>query len=330
MTSLLTAPPQGGAPDGPVHPPGPAAGRRRGVKSARGIALVSVALALLLVFHSVLPGNIGSAIGTALPWLGLGVPVLVAVAVVRGAGRSWMLAGAPLLVWAIIFVPQFIALDVLAPVPAADQLTVASQNVEADSGTAAISGIALADAGADVIALEELTAAARFQASEALATSHPYSYTVGTVGLWSIYPIDNLRALTLGLSWKRALAADVHTPAGVVRVYVIHAASIRPGKQDDRDTMLAELAATIEADGAERVIALGDFNASSADPALRSLGALLNEPNQSSPSLGFTWPTALPLARIDHIFERGLDATSHRVIDAGDSDHRAVIARFNL
>ena len=330
MTTTLTRPPQPGAPDGPVSPPARPPGRRRGLRSARGIALVSVVLTLLLVFHSVLPGNIGSAIGTALPWLGLGVPLLVAVAIVRRAGRSWMLAGVPLLVWAIIFVPQFIALDVVAPAPAADQLTVASQNVEADSGTAALSGVALAEAGADVIALEELTAAARFQAAEALASSHPYSYTVGTVGLWSIYPIDNLRALTLGLSWKRALAADVQTPTGVVSVYVIHAASIRPGKQDDRDTMLEELAATIEADGAERVIALGDFNASSADPALKPLGSLLDEPNQSSPSLGFTWPTALPLARIDHIFARGLDATSHRVVDAGDSDHRAVIARFNL
>jgi vancomycin resistance protein VanJ len=219
---------------------------------------------------------------------------------------------------------------VIDPADPAGSITVASQNVEAASGTAAASGLALADRGADIIALEELTASSRTEASAALAASHPYSYTVGTVGLWSIYPLDDVRALSLGLSWQRALTASVRTPAGPVSVYVVHAASIRPGKQVDRDVMIAQLARTIAADTSERVLAVGDFNAASTDPALQPVTADLDEPNQSASSLGFTWPAAMPAARIDHIFERGLAATSNIVAAAGDSDHLAVIARFTL
>ena len=226
--------------------------------------------------------------------------------------------------------PQLLPLRAAAVDAAATQVTIASQNVEAGSATAGGSGLELADAGADVIALEELTASARTEASTALGATHPYSYTVGTVGVWSVYPLGNVRALSLGLGWNRALAAEVQTPAGTVSLYVVHAASIRPGKQDDRDTMISRLAEIVRSDPAERVVAVGDFNAATSDPALRPLTGLLTEANQSAGGLGFTWPAALPLTRIDHIFQRGMPAVEQTVRRAGDSDHLAVVAWFTL
>ncbi|MCU1404133.1 MAG: hypothetical protein JWQ43_436 [Glaciihabitans sp.] len=332
MTSgVLTRPPHlGGGGNNGGHPPLPArASRRRGLRSARLIALASVLLTATLAFHTILPGGLGSTVGTVLPWLGVVIPVLLVVAIMRRARRSWMLVGAPLLAWLVIFVPQLVPLSA-APAAAAGEITIASQNVEADSGTAGSSGLSLADSGADVIALEELTASARREASAALEATHPYSYTVGTVGVWSIYPLANVRALSLGLGWNRALAAEVETPAGPVSLYVVHAASIRPGKQDDRDTMIDRLAQIVADDTADRVVAVGDFNAATSDPALRPLTSVLDESRQTGGGLGFTWPTAVPLTRIDHIFQRGLPTVEQTVLQAGDSDHLAVVARFTL
>ncbi|MFC6616364.1 endonuclease/exonuclease/phosphatase family protein [Deinococcus radiophilus] len=42
--------------------------------------------------------------------------------------------------------------------------------------------------------------------------------------------------------------------------------------------------------------------------------------------LGWTFPSASPALRIDHIFSRGLRPVRAEVLDAGGSDHRAVRA----
>ena len=316
------------APGGDPTPATTRASRRR---LARAVAVAAVLLAALLAFGALIPGSIGTGFATILPWLGLLIPVLFVTAVISRRRRAWLIVAVPLIVWAVAFVPSLVPLGWISSAAASDNsLTVASQNVQAGSGTAAMSATTLADEGADVIALEELDADARVAAASALEDSHPYSYTVGTVGLWSTYPIVNEQPLDLGLGWKRALAADIDTPAGLVSVYVIHAASFRPGEQTDRDTMLAELAAMVPNDENDRMIVLGDFNATSTDQALAPLQAELSEPNQSDASLGFTWPANFPIGRIDHIFQRGLDATSLRTFESGSSDHLAVLATFNL
>ncbi|MET0853671.1 MAG: endonuclease/exonuclease/phosphatase family protein [Microterricola sp.] len=299
--------------------------------AARLIAVAAVLLAVAFLAHPLIPGAVGTAIATALPWLVLLVPVLVIAALLTRRRRAWLVAGLPLLAWLVVIGPLLLPLS--APASADIQpgtLTVASQNVQAGSGTAAASAVTLADAGADVIALEELDGAAREAAAEALSDSHPYSYAVGTVGLWSRYPIVNEQPLDLDLGWNRALAADLETPSGLVSVYVVHAASLRPGAQSDRDGMLTELAAIVERDENERVLVMGDFNATSTDPALRALQQSVSEPNQTTASLGFTWPSAMPMARIDHIFQHGLEAVDSSVVEAGESDHLAVVTAFVL
>ncbi|GAA2451676.1 endonuclease/exonuclease/phosphatase family protein [Agromyces soli] len=310
----------------------PARGARRGVGRRRAVAVLALAFTVVVLLGLV-PGFVGSAVSTALPWLGLLlVPLLVAALAVRG--RTWLVALVPAIAWAFAVGPSFawlpapdgdgaaVAADA-ADAPA--ELVFASQNVEALSGTAADSATTLVAAGADVIALTELEGDAREQADAALEASHPYTYAVGTVGIWSTSPISNARPLELGLGWNRALTVDISAPAGLVSVYVVHAASLRPGAQSDRDTMLDELAAVIDRDENERVVALGDFNAASTDPALTGIRRTLSEPGQSEPSFGFTWPAAFPVARIDHLFQRGLTPVENTVLPAGASDHLAVL-----
>lgn len=311
--------------------PSAAAERRRARTTARVVAISAVVVALAFLLHPLIPGVIGTSIATALPWLGLLVPTLALAAIATRRRRAWLVASLPLLAWMIVTGPLLLP---LSGVPAAEadelEITVASQNVEAGSGTAAESALTLADLGADVIALEELDGAAREAAAKALADSHPFSYAVGTVGLWSTYPIINEQPLDLDLGWNRALAADLETPDGFVSIYVVHAASLRPGAQSDRDHMLKELAAVVARDENERILVAGDFNATVTDPALRALQRSVSEPSQSGLTFGFTWPNDMPVARIDHIFQRGLTALESSVEPAGASDHLAVLTAFRM
>ncbi|AMB58457.1 endonuclease/exonuclease/phosphatase family protein [Microterricola viridarii] len=298
--------------------------------AARVVAVAALALAAAILLHPVIPGAVGTAIATVLPWLGLVVLALLVVALLTRR-RVWIVTLVPLVAWLALVAPLAVPLqDVPAAQAGEYSMTVASQNVEAGSGGAAESALTLAAQDADVIALEEMDGAARAEVREAIDGDYPYLYTVGTVGLWSRYPIVNEQPLELGLGWNRALAADLETPSGLVSIYVVHAASLRPGAQSDRDGMLARLAEIVAQDENERVLVVGDFNATVTDPAMRALQRTVREPNQSKASLGFTWPSTAPIARIDHIFQAGLTPLESSVLQAGNSDHRAVLSRFGF
>jgi len=310
----------------------PRPNRRRRVGLARVIALLGVAIVLLLALHTMVPdvAGIGLIVDTALPWFGLAVPVLLVGALVvrsRAAIAASVLAA---LVWGVMFVPSIVPLSWTAVAASDARLTVASQNVEAGSGTAADSATALAGTGADVLALQEMDAESRAAVESVLDEVYPYSYGVGTVGVWSVFPIENAQMLDLGLGWKRGLAADLETPSGPVSIYVVHAASARPTGHDERDAMLVNLADHLDRDENDRVIAVGDFNAGSSDRALVDITDQLSEANQSDGGFGFTWPSAAPVVRLDHVFQRGMDVVSNTSVPAGAGDHLAVVATLNL
>ncbi|MEV4735610.1 MULTISPECIES: endonuclease/exonuclease/phosphatase family protein [unclassified Microbacterium] len=295
--------------------------------TARVIAVIALVL-LLLVVASWVPGIVGTAASVALPWIGLILLALVVLALVR-ARRVLLLLLVPVVVWALAMgpsAPGFAA----ATASDATTLQIVSQNVRAHSGGAAASAQELAATGADVIALTELDAESLAAARDALAGDYPHSYAVGTVGMWSRYPIGDAEALTLGLDWKRAMRVTVETPEAEVAVYVMHAASVRPGHQQGRDTMLSGIADAVAADPASSVVVVGDFNAASADPALADLRARLDWVRPTDGSLGFTWPAGLPLTRIDHVFARGLDVLTSTTVRAGNSDHLATVTSFGL
>lgn len=273
-----------------------------------------------------IPGTLGTLLATVLPWIVAPLVLLVIGALVVRRRSAILLALIPLCAWLTVVFPA--ALPLGATTAATDSLTVATQNVRGGEGTARESAASLAASGASIIALVELAGEDRSEADAELAHSHPYSNQVGSVGLWSEYPLEYEKPLDLGLGWKRALSADVITPTASVSVYVVHAASFRPGSQSDRDTMLSNLGALLPQDLSERLIVMGDFNATTFDPALQPILKTVSEPRTSGFSWGFTWPEQAPIARIDHVFARGLTATESYVMTAGRSDHRAVVTRF--
>lgn len=324
----VIAPPESAA----GGPSTPQSARRPRVGLARFTAVLGAALALVLMSHALVPdvAGLGLIVDTALPWLGLAVPLLLVGAFIarsRAAVASAVLAA---IVWCLVFVPSVVPLSWTAPPASDSQLTVASQNVEAGSGTAADSAAALAATGADVVALQEMDAESREAAGSVLDEVYPHRYGVGTVGVWSVYAIENAQMLDLGLGWKRGLAADLETPSGPVSIYVVHAASARPAANDERDVMLANLGEHLGRDENTRVVAIGDFNAGSSDRALGDVTAQLSEANQTDGGFGFTWPAGAPIVRLDHVFQRGMEVVTNTTMQVGGGDHLAVIATLNL
>ncbi|WP_435743988.1 endonuclease/exonuclease/phosphatase family protein [Microbacterium sp. PMB16] len=310
------------------RPPAPRpAARQRRARSARVLAIAGVLL-LIAVVCSWVPGIIGTAAAAALPWTGLALGVVCVLALFL-ARRVLLLLLIPTLAWALAIAPSAPGLSA-TPAAGATPIEIVSQNVRAHSGGAAASAAELAATGADVIALTELDGDSLTAAQDALAAEYPHSYAVGTVGVWSRYPLTDAQPLTLGLDWKRALRVEVQTPDADVAVYVMHAASVRPGHQQDRDTMLSGIADAVAADTAESIVVVGDFNAASADPALGAIRSELDWVRPTDGTLGMTWPAALPLTRIDHVFTRGLDVLSSTTERAGKSDHLATVTKVSI
>ncbi|MFJ3959159.1 endonuclease/exonuclease/phosphatase family protein [Arthrobacter sp. NPDC090010] len=301
--------------------------RRGGIR----IALVVLALVLLvlLVLGPLFPGPVGTFAAILRPWLWLPSALVALGALFARRWRSSVALAIPLGLWSVLVLPGVIP-PLQHPGGVSKGLTVASLNVHAgsDADTVSAQAGALEHQGADVIALVELDQNSRSVAARTLADSYPYSSTVGTVGLWSRFPLHAEQPLELGLGWKRALQVTVDSPAGSVSLYALHAASVRAGDQEARDLMLSDLADAIRQDSSPRILAIGDFNAVADDPAMAGVRELLEEPRQSVPSFGMTWPSAFPLARIDHVYQRGLTPVSNIVQDIPGSDHRAVVASF--
>lgn len=292
------------------------------------VILASLVLSLLLVFHQQIPDvyGLGLTIDNLAPWLGLGIPVLLVFALAAGGRGTRLMLLVPILAWALIFAPQFLPAPTLSTT---EGITVATQNIRGkqDVETART----LAESGAEVITLQEIEPGRDTQISSALSRTHPHFYSVGTVGVWSSLPLDNAQSLDLGLDWSRAFRLDIRTDSGPVRFYAVHAASARPTGHADRDMMLANLASFIAKDPSPRIIAAGDFNATATDRHFRPVLEQLDRMSSSSWGPAFTWPrTPFPVLGIDHVLTRGLTQASLERVEAGQSDHYALLAEVDL
>ncbi|MFO7690093.1 MAG: endonuclease/exonuclease/phosphatase family protein [Cryobacterium sp.] len=290
-----------------------------------GIALAVLALvvAQVLVFHRFVPnlGGYASLAETFLPWLGLPVMVLGVLVLRRSSRLAALAVTSAALVWALTFLPSIVPQNGTGPAT----FTVASENVRADNPRAGEVAAALAATGADVVAVQELDTASRDAVAAALNPTHPFAVVVGTVGLWSSRPILESATLDLGLGWDRALWADIDTDAGRTRVYTVHLDSIRPGRESARDAMLAELGETLDRDVTPRIVVVGDFNSATTDRAFARFAESVTDVNTSTFGLGFTWPSAFPVARLDHLLVRGYSPVSSTVLPANGSDHRGIL-----
>ncbi|NXY97654.1 endonuclease/exonuclease/phosphatase family protein [Streptomyces sp. BR123] len=305
--------------------------RKTGPWAAVAVGLGAVAGGLP-AFHRALPDLPGRPAGlleTFLPWFGLAVPVLLGRALLRRSAPAGYAAVLPAAAWIWLFG------GFLLPGPAPDRapdLVAVQHNVSDENPDPAGTARALAATGADLIALEELTPAALPAYTAALAPQYPYHAAVGTVGLWSKHPLADARPLDirpagLGEDWNRGLRATARTPRGQAAVYVAHLPSLRLGAHGFgsalRDESAVLLGKALAAEALDRVVLLGDLNSTVDDRGLAPVTARMTRPARD---FAFSWPAALPVARIDQVLTRSATVVRVRALPGTGSDHLPVAA----
>ncbi|MFI1105807.1 endonuclease/exonuclease/phosphatase family protein [Streptomyces melanogenes] len=331
-------------------------GIRRVIRSAaqpgiwrRGPILTALALllGLLLLLHAQITdrAGLGSLVETFLPWFGLFVPLLLAPALWRRSASAVLALLLPAVVWINLFGGLLSDKS-----HSGGDLTVVSHNVDADNPDPAGTARRLAASGADVLALEEVTAQAKPLYERELATAYPYHTVQGTVGLWSTLPLSDTRPvdikmdagplgdtkpLDVKMTYNRALRATVATRQGPLAVYVAHLGSVRvlPSTgfwTESRNRGATALAQALAAEHNERVVLLGDLNGTTDDRAFDAITSRLRSAQDvAGDGFGFSWPARFPVARIDQILVRGVKPTSSWVLPATGSDHRPVAAAIS-
>ncbi|MFJ4520118.1 endonuclease/exonuclease/phosphatase family protein [Streptomyces sp. NPDC088810] len=302
----------------------------------RGLVLAALALllALVMLVHAHIPnrvGNLGSLTETFLPWLGLAVPVLLVLALIRRSATALIALVLPAIVWLNLF--GGLLTDKAG---GGGDLMVATHNVNADNPDPAATATDVAASGADVLALEELPASAVPVYEKALAPTYKYHAVAGTVGLWSRYPMTGVEAVDIKLGWTRAMRATVATPRGPVAVYVAHLPSVRVKMEAgftarQRDKSADALGEAIADEPLKRVVLLGDLNGTMNDRSLNAVTSQLRSTQGAAGSgFGFSWPASFPMARIDQIMVRGAEPESSWTLPRTNSDHLPVAARVKL
>ncbi|MGW1561611.1 endonuclease/exonuclease/phosphatase family protein [Streptomyces sp. NPDC002144] len=302
----------------------------------RGIVLAALAviLALVMLLHARIPnrvGNLGSLTETFLPWLGLLIPVLLLLALVRKSATALIALLVPVTVWLNLF--GGLLSDKTG---SGGDLTVATHNVNADNPDPSGTARDVAASGADVVALEELTATAVPVYERALEPTYKYHSVQGTVGLWSKYPMSGVRAVDIKLGWTRAMRATVTTPEGPVAFYVAHLPSVRVKLEAgftarQRDKSADALGEAIADERLPRKILLGDLNGTMNDRSLNGVTSQMRSTQGAAGNgFGFSWPASFPMARIDQIMVQGIEPVSSWTLPATGSDHLPVAARVNL
>ncbi|MEV8564385.1 endonuclease/exonuclease/phosphatase family protein [Streptomyces sp. NPDC051322] len=314
-------------------------GRWRGDRGIwrRGIVLAAVAalIALTMVVHAQIPnrvGNLGSLIETFLPWLGVGIPVLLVLALLRRSATALIVLLLPTVVWLNLFG----GLVTGKAGSGGSDLMVATHNVNAQNRDPVGTAKEVAAQGADVLALEELAPGQVSTYTKALASTYPYHSVQGTVGLWSKYPLSGTQPVDIRLGWVRAMRSTVTTPHGKIAVYVAHLPSVRVKLNagftaSQRDESADALGEAIAHEPLPDVVLLGDLNGTMNDRSLNAVTAQMRSTQGAAgDGFGFSWPAAFPMARIDQIMVKGAEPVSSWTLPRTSSDHLPIAARLKL
>ena len=297
-------------------------------------AAVAVLLALAFFWHARLPnsvGNLGSLWETFLPWGGLLVPVLFVWALLRRSATALAALVLPVVAWVGLFGGL-----VGGGSGAGGDVTVATHNVDAENPDPAGTVRGLAASGAEVLALEEVSAARADAYEKGLRSAYPHHELVGTVGLWSKYRMTDVREVDIRMGWPRALRATVHTPQGELAVYVAHLPSVRVEFRSgftagQRDGSAKALGRAISHEKADRVVLLGDLNGTMNDRALAPITSQMRSAQGAAgDGFGFSWPATFPMARIDQIMVKGVEPESAWTLEGAGSDHLPIAASITL
>ncbi|MFF7254716.1 endonuclease/exonuclease/phosphatase family protein [Streptomyces microflavus] len=299
------------------------------------VAGVAVGVAGVVGLHRVIPnspGRVGSLVESFLPWAGVVVVLLFVVALVRRSGVGLVALLLPVAVW----VQGFGGLLLPGPDTGARELVVVQHNVSDENPDPAGTARALVAAGGDLVALEEVVVPALAVYEDVLGADYPHHVVHGTVGLWSKYPIAeerlvDIRPRAFEEGWSRGLRAVVRTPYGEVAAYVAHPPSVRVGAgglaSAPRDESARMLGDAVRGEEVGTVILMGDLNGTVDD---RGLGPLTSQLNVAERGFAFSYPAALPLARIDQVLARSATVGHIRTLPATGSDHLPVAARVTL
>ncbi|MEO3931017.1 endonuclease/exonuclease/phosphatase family protein [Micromonosporaceae bacterium B7E4] len=296
-------------------------------------AALALLVGVLLTGHALLPnriGRLGSLLETFLPWLGVAVPVLLLPALLRRSVAALLALVLPVTAWLGLFGTALLPGD-----GSGGGITVVQHNVSDTNPDPAGTAGALARVRADLVGMQELTAPALSAYAAVLDRDYPYRSVHGTVGLWSRHPLLDDRPLDIrptgiGPDWNRGLRATARMPGGDVAVYVAHLPSVRLGLPDGfgtarRDESARLLARAIDAEPLATVILLGDLNSTVHDRGLAPVRKLLPS---TAPAFPFSWPTALPVARIDQVMARSVTVADLWTLPATGSDHLPIAARL--
>ncbi|MGA5699836.1 endonuclease/exonuclease/phosphatase family protein [Peterkaempfera bronchialis] len=301
----------------------------------RVLAALAVLTAGLLAFHRAVPnsvGRLGSLLEAFLPWLGLVVVVLLGLALLRRSAIALVALLLPVAAWTYLFGGLLLPGARSGP----HDLVVVQHNVSDENADPAGTARALAGAGPDLIALEEVVPPALAVYEKSLASDYPYHAVRGTVGLWSKHPLTGTRQLDLkpqGIAepWSRGLRTVVHTPHGRIAAYVAHLPSVRVRASGFasswRDESADLLGKAVGAEELSTVILLGDLNGTVDD---RGLAPLTSRMNVAKRGFALSFPAAFPLARIDQVMARSATVTRIRTLPATGSDHLPIAARITL
>lgn len=302
----------------------------------RGPVLAACAMlaVVLLAFHAVVPnsaGNMGSLLETVLPWVGLAVPVLLPAALIRRSATALAAVVILAVTWIALFGGMFIG----SASAAEPNLTVVTHNVGASNPDPTSTAYDLLAADPDLVALEEVTDAALPSYRKVLDRRLTHSVHIGTVALWSRYPITESRRVTIDPGWSRSLRAEVRGPRGPLAVYVVHLPSVRVGASGftagRRDQVVAALDEEIDKEPQKEVVLLGDLNGTTDDRSLAPVRARLKSVQDAAGAgFGFTWPSTFPFARVDQILTRGVAPTDAWTLPRTGSDHLPIAAKLRV
>ncbi|MCE7080063.1 endonuclease/exonuclease/phosphatase family protein [Streptomyces sp. ST2-7A] len=308
------------------------------VRTGRVLVPLALFTALLLAVPGIVPntpGRLGSLLESFRPWLGAAIPLLALVALLRRSAGAAVSLLVPTGVWLVLHGAALTAPDPHS-VPETGY-AVAQHNVGDDNTDPAGTARSLADTGADLIGLQEITPELLPAFSAILDSEYPHHVVSGTLGLWSRHPLDEVRNVpvrpaTLGPEWTRGmLRARARTPDGDLAVYVAHLPSVRVGPTGFT-TRLRDEAARVAGEALadeplERIVLLGDLNGTIDD---RGLGPITDRMDSTGGPLRFSWPETFPIARIDHVMTRGLEIERLLVMPATGSDHLPIYAHLNV
>ena len=295
-------------------------------------AVLAGLAALLLAAPAVVPdggGHLGSLLETFLPWLCLAVPVVLEAALLRRSFAALLAALLPLVAWLGLFGAA------LPGSGAAYDLTVVQHNASDENPDPAGTARALRRSRRTSSRwrrslrrrLRSIPPAWRCRSTRCSAPS------ASGRGIRSRTRESlDIKPAGIGEGWSRGLRAVVRLPQGDVAVYVAHLPSVRLGLRHGfnvtwRDESAVLLGQALGAEPLGTVILLGDLNSTVDDRGLRPVTAVLT-PARSD--LAFSWPAALPVARIDQVMTRAATVTKLWPLPATGSDHLPLAARITL